>query len=401
MQHKRITQVFSGLDIIPGLACMLLMFQAYFVAPLFPILAKDFNSSLINLAVPAFAIPFAIAAAGMVFLKPAVDLGKCFLISLAALCLGTSLLSMATSASVFLLFRALTGFGTGAMLPSVLLLAIRPFGKERSLNHMVIIIFALAAGMTFGPSLGGWLNGLIGWRGLYRFIGVLAALLFLIYFLKERQERCKGIAPFEMKATATSGADWKNRYIYSFVYLTGVFHSGVFVLISYYFTTQYGLDEFHIATDLFIFGLPGFVVTILLYRYQLDKKVITILYSALGLTIAGLLVLMGNLPLWLAECLLGIISVGFGCSQPLFIGIFELPTNGVFPIGPVAKGSGILFAGYGSGPLMMIMLLSIDLGAAMAFLVLLVLALACISRRVWKVTERKVAAVSLIEKACS
>ena len=306
-----------------------------------------------------------------------------FLVSLAALFAGTYVLSMAWSATAFLLIRALTGFGTGVMLPSALLLAIRPHDKKRSLNDMVLIIFALATGMTFGPSLGGWLNGLIGWQGLYRLIGILAALLFLLYCLKDKQEKPVRIVQYKMDTVKSSGLDWKNSYLYSFVYLTGVFHSGVFVWISYYFSTQYGLDEFHIATDLFIFGLPGFVVTLLMHYYQLDKKVLSILYIALGLTVAGLLLLMGNLPLWMAECLLGIMSVGFGCSQPLFIGILKLPRAGISLIGPVAKGSGLLFAGYGSGPLMMIALLSVSLGAATFFLILLVLALAYSSRRVW------------------
>ena len=389
MQHQTKKQVFPGADLIPGIACVLLMFQAYLIAPLSPTLTKDFSSSLINLAVPAFAIPFAIAAGGMVFLKPAVNPRKCFLFSLAALCVGTYMLSLATSAGMFLLIRALTGFGTGAMLPSAILLSLRPYEHKRSLKYMVLIIFALATGMTFGPSIGGWLNEIIGWRCLYRFTRMLAALLFLIYFLNDRQERYEGVAPFVIKAAERSRSNRNSRYIYSFVYLTGVFHSGVFVWISYYFTTHYGLNEFHIATDLFIFGLPGFVVTLLMYRYQLDKKVTTILYAALGLTVVGLLALMGNLPLWLAECLLGIMSVGFGCSQPLFIGILKLPRAGLSPIGPVAKGSGFLFAGYGSGPLMMIALISIDLSLAMFFLILLVSALAYISRRVWNVSGRK------------
>jgi len=383
MQREHIKQVFPGVDIIPGIASMLLMFQAYLIAPLLPALSKDFSSSLIHLAVPAFAIPFAIAAGGMVVLKPAADLHKCFLVSLAALCAGTYLLSMAWSANAFLLIRALTGFGTGAMLPSALLLAIRPHDKKRSLKGMVLIIFALATGMTFGPSLGGWLNGLIGWQGLYRLIGILAALLFLLHCLKDKQEKPEQILQYKMKTAKSSAMDWKNSYIYSFVYLTGVFHSGVFVWISYYFSTQYGLDEFHIATDLFIFGLPGFVVTLLMHYYQLDKKVLSTLYIALGLTIAGLLLLMGNLPLWMAECLLGIMSVGFGCSQPLFIGILKLPRPGISMIERVAKGSGLLFAGYGSGPLIMIALLSVSLGAGTFFLIVLVLALAYSSRRVW------------------
>jgi predicted MFS family arabinose efflux permease len=383
MQREHIKQVFPGIDIIPGIASMLLMFQAYLIAPLLPTLSKDFSSSLIHLAVPAFAIPFAIAAGGMVVLKPAADLHKCFLVSLAALCAGTYLLSMAWSANAFLLIRALTGFGTGAMLPSALLLAIRPHDKKKSLKGMVLIIFALATGMTFGPSLGGWLNGLIGWQDLYRLIGILAALLFLLHCLKDKQEKPERILQYKRKTAKSSAMDWKNSYIYSFVYLTGVFHSGVFVWISYYFSTQYGLDEFHIATDLFIFGLPGFVVTLLMHYYQLDKKVLSTLYIALGLTIAGLLLLMGNLPLWMAECLLGIMSVGFGCSQPLFIGILKLPRPGISVIERVSKGTGLLFAGYGSGPLIMIALLSVSLGAGTFFLIVLVLALAYSSRRVW------------------
>jgi predicted MFS family arabinose efflux permease len=391
MQHQRLQQILPGPDLIPGIACMLHMFQAYLVAPLIPSLAKEFNSSSLDLAVPAFAIPFALAAAAMVFFKPEVELRKSLLISLGALCLGSYLLSMARSAPIFLLIRVLTGLGTGAMLPSALLLAIQPDGKRRSLKAMVPIIFAVAAGMTFGPSLGGWLNGVIGWRGLYRCIRTLAILLFLVYLLKERQEQLVRIVPFRRKATALLRSDWKRRYSYSFVYLTGVFHSGVFVWISSYFTTKYGLDEFHIATDLFIFGLPGFVVALFLYRYQLDKKVVTMLYLALGLTIAGLLILMGNLPLWLAECLLGIISIGFGCSQPLFTGLLKLPGKTVSLMRPVAMGSGILFAGYGSGPLMMMALLNFDLAAAMVFLIGLVLAMAYISRRIWKVTSGKAA----------
>jgi hypothetical protein len=98
--------------------------------------------------------------------------------------------------------------------------------------------------------------------------------------------------------------------------------------------------------------------------------------------------LMGNLPLWLAECLLGIMSVGFGCSQPLFIGILKLPPRSNSILRPAAIGSGLLFAGYGSGPLMMIALLSVDLGVAMYWLIGLVLALAYISAHVWKASWR-------------
>jgi predicted MFS family arabinose efflux permease len=382
MQREHIKQFIPVPTIISAIACMMLMCQAYLMAPLILPLEKEFSSSLINLAIPAFAIPFAIAAAAMVLLGPEINLRRCFLFSLAALCAGNYLLSTVGSVSLFLCTRALTGFSTGFMMPSALLLAINSYEKKRSLKHMVLVIFALAAGMTFGPSLGGWLNGSIGWRNLYRLISIVAALLFIFYLLNEKHKGRERAVP-GIKLTARSGWQFKSIYRYSFVYLTGVFHSGVFVWISYYFTTQYGLSEFDIATDLFIFGLPGFIITLLMYYFRLDKKVIGILYVALGITVAGLLIFLWNLPLWLAECLLGIMSVGFGCSQPLFIGILKLPRTGLSLLRPVAKGSGLLFAGYGSGPLIMTALLTLNLSAAMLFLVVLVLALAYIALRVW------------------
>jgi predicted MFS family arabinose efflux permease len=385
MQREHTKQFFPLPDIIPGLACMLVMVQAYLVAPLSPALEKEFSSALVSLAVPAFAIPFAITAGGMVFLKARINLRKWFLFSLAALYLGCYLLSITTSASMFLINRIATGFGTGAMVPAALLLTTRSFEKKEPLNYMLLIIFALATGMTFGPSLGGWLNSLIGWRCLYRLSGMIAALLFFIYFLNGNPNKDQMFASSEMKNQALSMPDWKSIYLYSFVYLTGVVHSGVFVWISFYFNTQYKVDEFRFATELFIFGLPGFLVTLLMHHFHLGKKVVMILHGALGLTVAGLLLLTGNLPLWLAELLLAIMSIGFACSQPLFIGILKLPPRGVSQLKLVARGSGFLFAGYGSGPLMMLSLLTLGVNTALCVLILMVAALACVSVKVWNV----------------
>lgn len=383
MKLAPIKSIFPKLDIIPGIACMMLMVQAYLIAPLSRTLEKDFDSSLINLAIPAFALPFAIAASLMVFIKPSFDLRKCMLFSLAILSISTFMLSKSASAEVFLLIRMITGIGTGMMLPAALVLAVRPQREKPNLNYMALIIFALAIGMTFGPSLGGWLNRMVGWRSLYVVVGTLAAILFCIYLIgRLRSPFSAYLAPYDNRKMLLGS---QNRTVNGFIYLTGLFHSGVFVWISHYFVTHYQLDEFHIATDLFIFGLPGLLVSMLMHFYYINKKITTILYLTFGLTISGLLILMGNLPLWLAECLLGVMSVGFGCSQPLFIGILEIPSVGFPNIAPVAKGSAILFAGYGSGPLFLIVLLKIDLGVALTFLVILVLLLAYLARHIWRI----------------
>ncbi|MCC8408552.1 MFS transporter [Mucilaginibacter sp. UR6-1] len=365
---------------IPGIACLLLMVYAYGVAPLQPTLTREFNSTLTAFAIPVFALCFALAAAAMVLFHHFMKLQQWFMLSLIWLCAGALLLSLARSAEAFLLIRAFTGLGTGMMLPSALMLA--PAGKKSgALGSLIMVMFALGAGMTFGPSLGGWINALAGWRILYHIIAILTAMLILAACLnKKRGKVMVELQNPTHKATDIFRIIWKSRYIYLFVYLTGIFHSGVFVWISNYFTVQYGQNEYHIANDLMVFGLPGLAVTFMLYRYHLDTRVLKILYAGLGLTIAGLIILMTNLPLWLAECLLAAMSVGFSCSQPIFIGILRMPAS----VKPLATGSAVLFAGYGSGPLIIIALLDIHMGAAMAFLVVLVMALAVVSRLVWR-----------------
>jgi len=380
MQHSSTKRSIFIPGEILGISCMLLMVYAYGFAPLQPTLTREFSSPLTALAIPVFALSFALAAAGTVLLLRWMQLEQCFLVSLIWLCIGSLLLSMARSAEAFLLIRAITGLGTGMMLPTALMLA--PAGRKRgAIASLIMVMFALGAGMTFGPSLGGWLNSLLGWRLLYRVLGILTAVLILLACLRKGQEEMvRTMHNHYLKAGNTFRTIWKSRYTYLFVYLTAVFHSGVFVWISSYFTVQYKLSEYDIANDLMIFGLPGLVVTFMLYRYHLDSKVLRILYAGLALTITGLLILMTNLPLWLAECLLAAISIGFSCSQPIFIGILRMPST----IKPLAIGSAVLFAGYGSGPLAMMALLDIHMWVAMTFLIVLVTVLAVVARLVWR-----------------
>ncbi|NCD72477.1 MFS transporter [Mucilaginibacter agri] len=369
-------------NLVLGTSCMLLMFQAYLIAPLQLSLATEFDSSLVNLGIPAFAIGFALAAGAMdsfwIFVKPA----KIFLMSLVALCLGTLLLSTVKSAGWFLLIKVLTGLGTGAMLPSVLIMATNCDVETGSLKNLTFIIFALATGMTLGPSTGGWLNESLGWRSIYCLVGVVAGFLCLL-FLLDKSNKLLDQQNGGLHYPTLNKPDKQARYIYTFVFLTGVFHSGVFVWVSYYFTTQYGLDEFSVANVLFIFGLPGLVISILMHIYRIDNEVIKVLYPGFLLTLAGLFILMMNVDLWLAKCLLAIISVGFSCTQPLFIGIIKLPRPGISVARPLAKGCGILFAGYGIGPVIMLALLDAPKTVGLGFLVLLVVALAIVSPRIW------------------
>ncbi|WP_426329014.1 MFS transporter [Pedobacter sp. R-06] len=364
-------------------ACMLVMFQAYLIAPLSPSLARDFASPLPALGIPVFAIAFSIAATATAYLKIHVPVRGYLLLSLGSMALGCYLLSISETAFFFLITRALVGFGTGALLPMTILHNVCHTKKPKSLERIVPVVFALAMGMTFSPSIGGWLNGVFGWRMLYLCLSILCTLFLILCLLKKVE---KFIPPGILIENSGDVKSFERNagFIYSFSFLTGLFHSGVFVWISHYFTVQYRLNESEIATELFIFGFPGFALSFLFHHLQMDKKMITFLYATMGLTILGLLLLWGDLSLGLAECLLAVISIGFGCSQPLFMGLVKLPQGRQTLLSPAAHGTGFLFGGYGIGPLVMFALLSINLSTGLLFLISTVAALAYISIRIWK-----------------
>lgn len=378
----------KALNIILGSSCALLMLQLYLIAPLVPGFESEFRSGQMGLGIPVFAIPFALAAAGMTLFPSSIKKpDRWFSFSLIALSAGSVMLSRAESAESFLINRLLTGLSTGTMLPAALIMATRTVLPKRSLINMAVIIFFLAAGMTFGPSLGGWLNGLWGWRSLFLVIGALAALLWLSHILLCRtdhsghyrqQRNVTNILPTQILR------DGLRSYV--FVFLSGVFHSGIFVWIINYFSTRYHLDEWSLGSSLLIFGLPGLSLTFLMFRYHLDSKVLKILDFGLLLTVTGLLIMMADVPLYVAELLLVVMSVGFCFSQPLFIGILKLPIGGVAAGRLMALGSGVLFFGYGCGPLIMSALLK-ERSLATGFLLLLVIVLAVLSRRVWHISE--------------
>jgi len=374
------------LNAVLGISCFLLMFQLYFIAPLIPGYLNEFNSTLLEMSIPAFAIPFAITAAGMALFPSTIKKpDKWFLLSLLAMSLGSLVLSTVKSAEVFLFCRVLTGMGTGTMLPAALIIATRSVDKKESFINMIGIILYLATGMTFAPSIGGWLNESVGWRSLYQIIGILTAVIWLLYILVINKNHAHQYRrQYMVKSLSSLQLIRKGKNIYSFVYLSGVFHSGVFVWVSYYFTTQYKLNENEIATALLILGLPGYIATLLMLRYHLDTKVIRILYSGLALTIAALFTMMLNIPLWLAECLLAVISLGYCFTQPLFIGILKLPLAGISAGRLIAIGSGILFVGYGTGPLLMAALINANKDFAIGFFVLLVLCMGILSRKIWR-----------------
>ncbi|WP_162276966.1 MFS transporter [Mucilaginibacter pedocola] len=373
---------------IVGASCFLLMFQLYLIAPLLPGYVTAFRSPLMEMAIPAFAIPFAISAMGMAFFRALIKQpNRCLSFSLYAMAVGALLLSGAGSAESFLLVRALTGLATGIMLPAAIVAVTRQSNKAMALRSMITLIFFMATGMVFGPCIGGWLNKIIGWPYLYRFIAFVSAGLWFMHLWCS-----KAHIPTAHKSTAVHEQlplhiVRQVQYTYAFTFLSGMFHSGVFVWVSVYFHSVYQISEAETANALLVFGLPGLIITILMFVYHWDTKVIRLLYWGLIVTIAGLFIMLLHVPLWMAECLLALMSVGYCFSQPLFIGVLKLPVSGIAAGRLIALGCAALFAGYGIGPLLMGWLLNTGQHIATGSLIVMAIVLAVLSAKVWQPAE--------------
>jgi predicted MFS family arabinose efflux permease len=382
----------SALTRVLAFSSFLLMFQAYLVAPLIPQYVKVFESRLMNFIIPVYAIPFAIGAfVTSILIARGARFYK-LMWPVFAISMGCFMLAGAQSAGFFLLVRALTGIATGGIIPiSLILVSKHPDHSKRG-NGMMIIIFSLATGMTFAPVTGGWLNHIIGWRILYIGLGALSFLVFLSAtklrnMLNHGNMGTNAIYPV-LEYIIRILKNRKFRKANVFIYLTGTFHSSVFVWISYYFTNRYQLDEQQLAVALLIFGLPGLLVVMTMARQPRQSRVEPQLYIGLFLVTFSILALLLTIPFWLSVVLIATLSVGYNLTQPLFIGIIKGPLNNRAARVAACIGCGVLFLGYGTGPLFVLFLLHYGRMLTLTFLGILQLMFFFFSLRVWSSLAR-------------
>lgn len=390
LQANSLLKKYSPL-ILAASACFLVMFQSYLAAPLIPDYIVEFRSYSMNLTIPAFAIPFAIGSAINLILIPRGYRPAILPFSLMWMSTGCLLLALAKTAPVFLVLRALTGLGSGAILPSAILIAGTTTGAIERAKQVMMMIFALAFGMTFGPVTGAWLNHLIGWRALYQIVGAVTYAFAIGYLVYQRREQriLKATLRFRQfyEQIITLSGNARNIYVNTFIYLTGLFHSGVFIWITSFFSERYQLSQRESALTLLIFGLPGLLVIIWVTFRERKDHTRQQLSGGLLMITASLLLLLIPIPSWLANLLLVIISVGYNFSLPLFPGIIRTPIAGDQRICTVLIGSSILYLGYGTGPLLMLGVLHLGKTATLSYLLLLEILLTILANHIWLRTK--------------
>jgi predicted MFS family arabinose efflux permease len=128
-----------------------------------------------------------------------------------------------------------------------------------------MLFSGMAGGMAFGSTLGAYLNPIIGWQMEFVLTGVVGAGPFFTAFFNpaifQVQQKSVSIA---FKTIITNSIELltstDGKKVYSFIFLNGLFHPGVFAWLGYYFSVKYQLGDQGIGLALLGYGLPGMLM---------------------------------------------------------------------------------------------------------------------------------------------
>lgn len=338
-------------------ATFLIFFQAFMVAPLIPMFFDEFHVSVkvVGLIVPAYLITYGVTTLVYGILADRFGQRQVIFGSLIAFIILTALTAMVKSVSAMIVIRLLTGLGASGVVPISLALIGYLFPYHERGRALGWLFGAMSGGMAFGSAFGALFESIITWQGLFLSVALLSVLILVILipyrFLMEKKSSKEGFVDFRKLIGTYKELFTSKRSIrtYSFVLFNGIFHSGIFTWLGFYFSEHYGLNETEIGLSILGYGIPGLLLGPLIGRladrYGRSKLIPT------GIVISGLsaLTFALDIPLITMNLVVAILSLGYDMTQPLLAGIV---TN-LHPNRGVAMGINVfmLFVGFGLGSL--------------------------------------------------
>jgi len=309
-------------------AAFLIFFQANMIGPLIPRLSLTFEVSpqTIGLIIPAYMIPYGVAALFYNVLSDRFGRRRIMLASLAAFVILTTLTATAQSASQLTVWRLVTGLGASGVVPLALALMGALFPYEQRGRPLGWLFGAIAGGVAFGSTLGVVLEPFIGWRML--FIGVSGTAAGVLVLLLPYRSLLGGSAagPLSSSREIFTGYDRLLRTpralrTYGYVLVNSMFATGVYTWLGLYFARHHGLGEVGIGLALLGYGVPGFLFGPIIGRTADRWGRRWLIPAGLGINALGAGMLIFDTPLVVAALAVTVLSLGYDMTQPMLAGI--------------------------------------------------------------------------------
>jgi predicted MFS family arabinose efflux permease len=335
----------------------LIFFQAYMVAPIIPALSRTFSTSVqtVALIVPAYLIPYGMATLVYGPLADRFGVSRVISASLTAFTVLTIGTATARSVEKIAAWRLLTGLGASGVVPLALVLVGRLFPYEQRGRPLGWLFGAMAGGMAVGSPLGAMLLPIVGWRGLFIFVGVAGAIALALLqrygtLITRAASPVNGTLREVVSGYLTLLTTFRAQRTYAYVFLNSMFHSGVFTWLGVFIERQYHLGPTGIGFALLGYGIPGFLLGPVIGRAADRWGRATLIPIGLCLSATAAAALLLHLPLLFIPLAAIVLSLGYDTTQPLFAGIVT-SFGGKRP--GLAMGLNVfsLFIGFGAGSL--------------------------------------------------
>ena len=334
----------------------LVLFQAYMVAPLIPSLAESLHAKVadLGLLIPAYTIPYGLSTLVYGPVSDRFGRKKLLLILFGLLALSSLLVPLCRTVGQLIMLRIFAGLGTGGIVPVSVSLIGDIFPYEKRGKPIGMMFGAMAGGMTFGASMGIFFNPILGWRNEYLIAGVIS-MVISGWALLTHQTFPAEIEKTPVKVTKIVSDGWqllrsnRGRRLYSYIFVNGMFHSGVFSWLGYYFKTAHNLQDQQIGLALLGYGVPGMMLGVTIGRLADRHGRRRIIPFGLLLGAFSVLILALQVPVWMAAIVVTTLSLGYDMTQPLFAGMVTMVGNEQTRGLAVGLSACILFLGYGAG----------------------------------------------------
>ncbi|WP_245847516.1 MFS transporter [Mycobacterium szulgai] len=328
--------------------------QIFMVAPILPTLARDFSTSpgIVGLGVPAFLVPYGAMVLLWGTLSDRLGRRPVILVSLAIFVAMVAATPLAGNAAEFIALRLGTGVGAGGVVPISVALVGDLVPYERRGRVLGWLFGGMAGGTALGAAGGALGEPLLGWRGLFVVVTVIAWVLFALSLWLIPDTPATHVAqPIRQILSGFAGLlrVTRARRTYGFVLINAMLHAGIYSWLGVYLQQSAHLDGTQIGLVLLGYGIPGLLlgpaIGHLADHYGRARII------PLGLALAGVCtaVFAVEPALGLVQAAVVALSLGYDMTQPPLVGIVtDLPGNRGQAIG---LNSCMLWAGMGIGSL--------------------------------------------------
>jgi predicted MFS family arabinose efflux permease len=351
---------------ILSLATFIIMFQGFMVSPLLPTLSEQFGTTVrhVSFIEPAYLLGYGLFT--LVYAPLSDRIGRFRIVAFCLVMFSLFTLSTAfvNGINQMIFLRLLTGIGAAGIAPTTISWISDTYPYEKRGHALGIFFGSIAGGTAFGASTGSLITSVIGWQWLFLGVAIIGMVIFALIFILQKTIFGKGKAVektrdnilLSFRSILSTG---RARRTYFYVLFNGMFHSGIFAWLGYFFYKNYGLNQLHIGLALLGYGIPGLLFGPLLGRLADRYGRNKIIPIGLFLSAVTVMLLSQNFTLAASCILVALLSFGFDLSHPLFAAIVTtFSSNKGAATGLFAF---FLFSGYGLGSLVLSLIVNVGL----------------------------------------